>query len=113
MRKVRILAACALGASISFFTDKMIKAAEKYGLALEFDTYSVDEAHTLPLEGYDVILVAPQILWHADRLKEHAGNTPVEKIEGRMYALMDGDKAIQELILPHVKTEETKQDDTR
>jgi cellobiose-specific phosphotransferase system component IIB len=106
MKKLRVLAACALGASISFFTDKMTKAAKKYDIDLEFDLYSVDEAHTLSLKGYDLILVAPQVLWHADRLREHAGETPVEKIEGRMYALMDGDRAVRELVLPHLKLNE-------
>ena len=104
MKEVKVFAACALGASISFFTDKLMKAAEEHDVNLTIDTNTVDEAYTLDLSKYDVILVAPQVRWHAKRIREAVGDkVPVEEISGTIFAIMDGEKGFEQYILPHIK----------
>ncbi|NMC59598.1 MAG: hypothetical protein GYA51_09495 [Candidatus Methanofastidiosa archaeon] len=104
MKEVKVFAACALGASISFFTDSLIKAAEKHGVNLIVDTNTVDEAYTLDLSKYEVILVAPQVRWHSKRIREMVGDkVPVEEISGTIFAIMDGEKGFEQYILPHMK----------
>ncbi len=104
MKEIKVFAACALGASISFFTDNLIKAAEKHDVKLVIDTNTVDEAYTVDLSKYDVILVAPQVRWHSKRIRESVGDkVPVEEINGTIFAIMDGENGFKQYILPHLK----------
>lgn len=104
MKKVNVLAACALGCSITFFTSKMIEEAKKHDIDLSIVHNSVDEVYVMDLLAYDVILVAPQVRWHATRIREMVdGKVPVEEINGQVYAILDGKKGFELYILPHVK----------
>ena len=104
MKKVRVFAACALGQSISFLSEKMVEAAKKYDIELIIEQNTIDELHSINLDGYDVILVAPHVKWHAKRIRKQT-NVPVEEIEGFIFAIMDGESAVKNYILPHVKDE--------
>ena len=107
MQKVRVFAACALGQSITFFTVKMVSAAKEHDIDLTIDHNSVDEVYAMDLSGYDVILVAPQVRWHAKRIREMVGDKiPVEEIAGVVYAILDGKKGFETYVLPHIKKPE-------
>lgn len=103
MKKVRVFAACALGGSISFFTQKLIEAAEEFNVDLEIIDQTIDEAFNFSLDEFDVILVAPQVRWHMERIKKAVPNKPVVAINGQIYALLDGKRGFKELIWPYVK----------
>lgn len=105
MRKVKVLAACALGASISFFCDKLVASAHKFGLDLTVETQSVDKVRRMPLESYDIVMVAPHVKFHAQSIRQRAGSTPVVIIDGLAYSTLDTDKVVKESIMP-VLTEE-------
>lgn len=103
MKKVRVFAACALGASITFFTSKMVEAAKEHDIDLMVEHNTIDEIYAMDIGVYDVILVAPQVRWHAKRIREMVGDkVPVEEINGQVYAIMDGKKGFESYILPHV-----------
>ncbi|RLF24045.1 MAG: hypothetical protein DRN15_03890 [Thermoprotei archaeon] len=104
-RKYRILAACALGGSISFFTQRLIEAARKRGIELEIDIMTIDQVHHADLSSYDLILVAPQVQFHIDAIKERAKNVPIVPIDRLTYALADGEGALEKLVLPVLKKE--------
>jgi len=60
--------------------------------------------YTTDLSDYVVVLVAPQVRWHAKRIREMVGDkVPVEEISGTIFAIMDGEKGFDEYILPHLK----------
>jgi cellobiose-specific phosphotransferase system component IIB len=103
MKKVRVFAACALGGSISFFAKKMIEAAKEYDIDLEVVDQTVDEAYSFDLNEFDVILVAPQVRWHTERLKKAFPQKPVVAIDGKTYALLDGERGFKELVWPYIK----------
>ena len=95
-----------MGASISFFVTKLIAAAEEHGIDLEIETVTVDQARTRSLEGYDLILVAPQVRFHADALRERSKGKPVVPIDGFVYATLNGEQGLEKLILPYIQGEE-------
>lgn len=100
VRKVKAVAACALGASISFFCEKLTESATKYGLDLEIQTYGVDKIRRMPLDPYDLIIVAPHVKFHAQAIREKAGSKPVLVIDGLGYATLDADAMVKDVILP-------------
>ncbi len=103
MKKVRVFAACALGGSISFFTQRLIQAAKENGVDLEIIDQTVDEAYNFDLDSYDLIMVAPQVRWHAERLRKTFPNKPVVAIDGQIYSLLDGKRGFKELVWPYIK----------
>jgi cellobiose-specific phosphotransferase system component IIB len=104
MKKVKVFAACALGQSINFFTTAMVEAAKEHDIDLTLEHNTVDEVYAMDLSPYDVILVAPQVRWHAKRIREMVEDKiPVEEISGQVYAIMDGKKGFELYVLPHVK----------
>jgi len=104
MKTVRVVAACALGASISFFCEKLTTAARKYDLDLQIETFGVDKIRLMSLEPYDLVVVAPHVKFHAQLIREKAGNKPVVVIDGLAYATLDAEKMLKELILPNLKS---------
>jgi cellobiose PTS system EIIB component len=104
MKQIKVFLACALGASISFFSDALKEAAKAQGVELITDTNTVDESYTIDLMQYDLIIVAPQVRWHAGRIRERVENKiPVEEISGLVFATLDGKAGFEQYILPHIK----------
>ncbi|HHY36051.1 MAG TPA: hypothetical protein GX510_10580 [Firmicutes bacterium] len=105
MRTVKAVAACALGASISFFCDKLVAAAKKYDLDLQIETFGVDKVRLMSLDPYDLVIIAPHVKFHAESIRKRAGTKPVVVIDGLAYATLDADKMLKELILPNLKSQ--------
>jgi len=103
MEKYKILAACALGGSISFFVQRLIEAAKRKGINLEVDIMTVDQVHHADLSTYDLILIAPQVQFHINAIKERAKNVPVVPIDRLIYAIADGESALTKLVLPYLR----------
>ena len=104
MKKIRVFAACQLGASISFFSQKLIEAAKEYDVELEVRHQNIDEAHGFDFTGYDVILIAPQVRFHGRRIRQQVDNKiPVVDIDGMTFATMDGNRGFENLILPYIR----------
>ncbi len=106
MKKIRVFAACQLGASISFFAEKLIEAAKEYDVDLEVKDRNIDEAHGTDFanSGCDVILIAPQVRFHGRRIRQQVdGKIPVVDIDGLTFATMDGKWGFETLILPYIK----------
>jgi cellobiose-specific phosphotransferase system component IIB len=96
-QKFRVLAACALGASISFFVKNLIEAARKRDIELEVITMTIDQVHHANLDDYDLILVAPQVRFHANELRKRT-NKPIVEIDRLHYAIGDGESAFVKLL---------------
>ncbi|MHA1506745.1 MAG: PTS sugar transporter subunit IIB [Candidatus Asgardarchaeia archaeon] len=103
MKKVKILVACALGASISFFSQKLKEAAKKRGYELDITERTIDQVHREDIKKYDLVLIAPQVKFHIKSIKERAGDVPVIPIDNFTYAIMDGERGFKNLILPHIE----------
>lgn len=71
---MRVLLVCAGGMSTSMLMKKMSKYADEHGIELEIAARGFNEVKDG--EGWDVVLLGPQIGYQADKLKAKLGDTP-------------------------------------
>ena len=89
---MRILICCNAGMSSSIIMQKMRDAAAKRNMELTCE--AVPNAGISDEIGkWDVCLVGPQLVYSVNNIKSIL-NIPVASIEPRVYALADGDKAL-------------------
>lgn len=89
---MKILLCCNAGMSSSILVKKMKDAAEKRGMDLTI-TAVPSSAVKEEIGKWDVCLVGPQLSFAVANLKAQL-NIPVASVEPRIYALADGDKAL-------------------
>lgn len=79
--------------SSSILVKKMKEAAEKKGE--EFEIKAVASSGIKEEVGkWDVCLVGPQLIFAVNTIKEQL-NIPVAAVEPRIYAIADGEKALE------------------
>lgn len=89
---MKVLICCNAGMSSSIIVQKMKDAAAKRNMELTCE--AVPNASISDEIGkWDVCLVGPQLIYAVSNIKSIL-NIPVASIEPRIYALADGDKAI-------------------
>lgn len=90
---MKILLCCNAGMSSSILVKKMKDAADKKGEDLEIK--AVASAGIKDEVGkWDVCLVGPQLVFAVNTIKEQL-NIPVAAVEARIYAVADGEKALE------------------
>lgn len=92
---IQITLVCAGGMSTSLMVNKMKEAARKKGLdvnvaAMSADEFLEDEFPT------DVLLIAPQLSWREEELKEECGKrvSLIKSIDMSDYGMMNGEKVL-------------------
>lgn len=89
---MKILLCCNAGMSSSILVKKIRDAAEKRGMDMTI-TAVASSAVKVEVGKWDVCLVGPQLRFAVDNLKKQL-NIPVASVEPRIYAMADGDKAL-------------------
>lgn len=94
---MNILLICSGGMSTSLITQKMMKSAEDRGLQVKIESASAENLEDI-INGYDVVLVAPQIKYRYDRVAEIAKShsKPIGLIEGLLYGTMNGEGILKQ-----------------
>lgn len=89
---MKILLCCNAGMSSSILVKKMKEAAARRNMELTI-TAVPSSAVKDEVGKWDVCLVGPQLRFAVDSLKQQL-NIPVASVEPRIYAMADGDKAL-------------------
>lgn len=98
---MRILVVCNGGMSSSILTKKISKAAANRGMEVIAEARS-NSGLNEEIGKWDVCLVAPQIMYAVESVQKTL-SIPVASIDGRVYAVADGDRAL-DLALELIKT---------
>lgn len=93
---MRILVVCNGGMSSSILTKKINKAAANRGIEVFADARS-NSGLNEEIGKWDVCLVAPQIMYAVESVQKTLG-IPVASIEGRVYAVADGEKVLDQAL---------------
>lgn len=89
---MKILLCCNAGMSSSILVKKIKDTAEKRGMDLTIKAVA-SSAVKEEVGKWDVCLVGPQLKFAVDNLKKQL-DIPVASVEPRIYAMADGDKAL-------------------
>lgn len=98
-----------LAASSQHLRNAMAKAAEKKGVEAIIDVANTDAicSGKFSIEGYDVLLLAPQTRGYqkyiAPICKKH--NVPFINIDGFTFAIADGEAGYKKYIEPYLREE--------
>ena len=92
----RVLVCCGGGMSSSLLMAKTREAIESHGLAdeLSVDFYPLQLA-LARMGECDCVLVAPQVGYAIDRIREAAGDVPCAVIPPEPYGMMDGERILE------------------
>lgn len=82
---MKVLLVCAAGMSTSMLMKKMDAYAAEKGIELEVAARSFSELKDPKADGYDCILVGPQIAYQKDKIVKRADGLPVEVIPMKDY----------------------------
>lgn len=93
---MKILIVCNGGMSSSILMKKMRQAAEKAELDVVIEARPNSGLED-EIGKWDVCLLGPQIVYALDHVKKILG-IPTESVETRVYALADGEKALEQAI---------------
>ena len=89
---MKILICCNLGMSSSILMKRIREAAQRRGMDLTIA--AVANADIRDEKGkWDVCLVGPQLVYAVANIETQLG-IPVASVEPRVYAMADGDKAL-------------------
>lgn len=93
----KILLVCSAGMSTSIVVKKMEEAAKAKGIEAKIWAVGDALAKDNVLEA-DIIMLGPQVKFLLDKIKDIAGDKPVEVIDMKDYGMMNGaailDKAL-------------------
>ncbi len=92
-----ILLVCSAGMSTSLLVSKMQKAAEARGIEVNIEAHANSDIKRFDGK-VDVCLVGPQIRYALNQLQEALPGIGVEVIDMRVYALGDGDAALDQAL---------------
>ena len=90
---MKILLCCNAGMSSSILVKKMLDVAMKKGESVEIKAVASSGIKD-EINKWDVCLVGPQMLFAIDTIKQQL-NIPVSVIEPLIYAMADGEKALE------------------
>jgi len=93
---MRLLVVCNGGMSSSIIVKKLKEAAESKQIELVTEANATNELGD-QVGKWDVCLVAPQIMYAVDNVKKTL-NIPVAAIDYRVYAIADGEKALDQAL---------------
>ncbi len=93
---MKILLVCNAGMSSSILVKKIKEAGAKRGLDLTVEAKSSNGVMA-EVGKWDVCLVGPQIIYAVETIKATLG-IPVQAVEPRVYAMADGDKALDQAL---------------
>lgn len=93
-KTIRVLLSCSAGLTTAMFADNLNSVAEMLNLDFHFDAVSYLSIYE-EVENYDVVLIAPQIGYMLNRLKESLVNKPVLQIPTAFFASYDALSAIK------------------
>lgn len=92
-----ILLVCSAGMSTSLLVSKMQKVADERGIECNIEAHA--NSNISRFDGkVDVCLVGPQIRYAQAELQKALPNISVEVIDMRVYALGDGDAALDQAL---------------
>lgn len=92
-----ILLVCSAGMSTSLLVSKMQKVADARGIECNIEAHG--NSNIARFDGkVDVCLVGPQIRYAQPELQKALPNVKVEVIDMRVYALGDGDAALDQAL---------------
>ncbi len=89
---MKILLCCNAGMSSSILVKKIKDAAQKRGMEITIAAVPNSEIRD-EVGKWDVCLVGPQLIYAVSTIKAQL-NIPVASVEPRVYAMADGDKAL-------------------
>lgn len=93
-KTLRVLLSCSAGLTTSMFAENLKSVAEMLALDYDFDAVSYLNIYEV-VENYDVILLAPQIGYMYNRLKESLPSKLVLQIPTAVFASYDALSAIK------------------
>jgi len=98
--KIKVLAACGMGMSISFMSQKIKAAAASRGLDIEVTPLSVDQMRLSEFAGYDIVILGPHVRYQQERIEEAASKhgMPVVVLEPAEYAMFEADKILERIL---------------
>ena len=92
---IHVLLCCSAGMSTSLMVNKMKESADARGI--EAEIWAVPEAQAgSEAPKADVILLGPQVRFLLDKVKQVAGDIPVDVIDMQAYGMMRGDKVLDQ-----------------
>lgn len=91
---IKILLVCNAGMSTSILVEKMKKEAELKDIESKIWALSSSEARILE-EDVNAVLVAPQLKFALNDIKNMFENTPVDVIDMKIYGTIDGKLALE------------------
>lgn len=95
---MNIYLVCNAGMSTSVLAKKMRQAAEKNGIDAKVEAFSAEVIEEKKDEA-DVVLVGPQIRHMLPEIKKIvAGSCPVDVIDMKSYAMIDGVKVLDQAL---------------
>lgn len=90
----KILLVCSAGMSTSMLIKKMQEAAKAKNI--EVSIQAISEAEIINyIDEAQIILLGPQVRFLLSKIREMAGNKPVEVIDTVAYGTMNGEKVLQ------------------
>ncbi|EMA6343972.1 PTS sugar transporter subunit IIB [Bacillus cytotoxicus] len=100
---MKVLFVCSGGMSSSIVVNALKKEAEKQGSSMEVHAIGTSEVEEEVKNGWDVVMVAPQVRHRYDSIKKvaHAASIPCGIIPPQAYTPLGGPallKAVNELI---------------
>ncbi|MEG0275785.1 MAG: ROK family protein [Coprobacillus sp.] len=93
-KTLRVLLSCSSGLTTSMFAENLNSVADMLGIDSHFDAVSYLSIYEV-IENYDVLLIAPQIGYMLNRLKESLPNKLVLQIPTAVFASYDALSAIK------------------
>ncbi len=100
MDRIKALAACGVGMSISQMSQKVKAAATARNIQIDIRTLSIDQMRLADYAGYDVIILGPHVKYQMPKIREAASAHGVQVIvlEPSEYAMFDGDKVLDKIL---------------
>ncbi|MTV83337.1 PTS sugar transporter subunit IIB [Secundilactobacillus folii] len=88
-----VLIVCGSGISSQFLKETAQRSTEAYHAPITFDSTSFSAAESENIDGYDLVLVAPQVSYDYSILK--AENPRLETIPDDIYGWLNGESLVK------------------
>lgn len=97
---IKILLACNAGMSTSLLVENMKKAAQEKGTEIEIKAVGASSVRIemLKEQGWQVVLLGPQVRYELKRIQKAAEPIPVDVIDTRDYGLMNGKNVLDKAL---------------
>ncbi|MFQ6860969.1 MAG: PTS sugar transporter subunit IIB [Beduini sp.] len=97
---IKILLACNAGMSTSLLVENMKKAAQEKAIEIEIKAVGASSVRVemLKEQGWQVVLLGPQVRYELKRIQKAAEPIPVDVIDTRDYGLMNGKNVLDKAL---------------